>query len=166
MRLWFFALLLVNLAFFGWTQLVDKPAPAPLAPEKAAVPTLYLANEPGAKEARGPHCVSIGPFKEAQPQEMWRVALSTAGLLPRARQEGDPPSGWLDVDLPAGQAALDVTRLPGRLTLEGLTQGQCATVASDAAPAEPATAEPALAPGAAPADSPTDAAPAGKPLAG
>jgi len=164
MRLWFFLLLLVNLAFFGWTQWVDKPAPPPLAPEKAAVPTLYLANEPGAKEARGPHCVSIGPFKEAQPQEMWRVALTTAGLLPRARQEGEPPAGWLDVDLPAGQAALDPTRLPGRLTLQGLTQGQCATVAG---PGEVPMEEPAApAPGAAPVDTQNDAAPAGKPLAG
>lgn len=161
MRLWFYLLILLNVAFLGWARLVDRPQPPPLAAEKAPVPTLYLASEPGALAAVAPHCISVGPFKEPQPQEIWRVALTTAGFTPRERTEGEPAAGWLDVDLPAGQAALDVTRLPGKLTLQGLTQGQCATVAAPAdAPAEePETTPP-------PADAPNEAAPAGKPLAG
>ena len=96
--------------------------------------------------------------------EVGRVALTTAGFAPRARTEGDPAAGWLDVDLPAGQAALDVTRLPGKLTLAGLTQGQCATVAG---PSEAPAQEPVATPPAdAPVDAPSEAASAGKPLAG
>lgn len=164
MRTWFACLLLLNVAFLGWARLVDRPQPPPLEAEKATVPTLHLASEPGALAAVAPHCISLGPFKEPQPQEIWRVALTTTGFAPRARTEGDPSTGWLDVDLPAGQAALDVTRLPGKLTLAGLTQGQCATVAG---PGEAPSQEPVATPPAdAPVDAPSEAASAGKPLAG
>ena len=112
----------------------------------------------------------VGGVEQARPLRwvdfVWLsfATLTTAGFAPRARTEGEPAAGWLDVDLPAGQAALDVTRLPGKLTLAGLTQGQCATMAGPSeAPAEEPVATP---PASAPADAPSEAASAGKPLAG
>lgn len=164
MRALFALLLLLNLAFFGWAKFVGGPAREPLRLEKPGVPTLHLASEPGARTAAAARCVSIGPFLDARPQAMWQAALEMAALVPRARFEGDPPQGWLDVDLPTGQSALDFTRLPGSPPIEGIRQAACAsrsvnTLPPGSAPAEGAPA-PAAAPEAAAPGTPATTAPA------
>lgn len=150
MRALFALLLLLNLAFFGWAKFVGGPAREPVRLEKPGVPTLHLAREPGARTAAAARCVSIGPFLDARPQAMWQAALETAALVPRARFEGDPPQGWLDVDLPTGQSALDFTRLPGSPPIEGIRQAPCATRSVNTLPPATAPAEGAPAPTAGP----------------
>jgi hypothetical protein len=162
MRALFALLLLLNLAFFGWARFVGGPAREPVRLEKPGVPTLHLASEPGARTAAAARCVSIGPFVDARPQAMWQAALEMAALTPRARFEGDPPQGWLDVDLPTGQSALDFTRLPGSPPIEGIRQGTCASRSVNTLP-PPATVPAEGAP--APATAPEPAAPATTPPA-
>jgi hypothetical protein len=49
MRGWLYALLLLNVAFFGWAHWIDVPAAAPVAPGTARpLPTLALVRAPGA----------------------------------------------------------------------------------------------------------------------
>lgn len=98
MRVAFFALLLLNLLFFGWAEWIDEPAPAPNP--IAGLPRLELASEMpkarrsasagqalalGASAAAAPRCVSIGPFEDAAGAQKAVKMLRARRLAPQQR---------------------------------------------------------------------------------
>ena len=103
MRVVFFLLLVANLAFFGWAELVDAPQPAPTNAAYAKLPRLKLVNELPADVARpssgnarktaleitpeAPRCFSIGPFDDQDSAMRSASKLREKGLTPRQRVE-------------------------------------------------------------------------------
>jgi hypothetical protein len=99
----FFLLLVANLAFLGWAELVDAPQPAPTNAAYAKLPHLKLVNELPVGEARpssgnarktalevtpeAPRCVSIGPFDDQNSAMTGASKLREKGLTPRQRVE-------------------------------------------------------------------------------
>jgi hypothetical protein len=102
-RVVFFLLLIANLAFFGWAELVDAPQPAPTNEAYAKLPRLKLVNELPADVARpssgnarktalevtpeAPRCLSIGPFDDQDSAMRSASKLREKGLTPRQRVE-------------------------------------------------------------------------------
>jgi hypothetical protein len=102
-RVVFFLLLIANLAFFGWAELVDAPQPAPTNAAYAKLPRLKLVNEVPADVARPssgnarktaleitpetPRCFSIGPFDDQDSAMRSASKLREKGLTPRQRVE-------------------------------------------------------------------------------
>jgi SPOR domain len=102
-RVVFFLLLIANLAFFGWAELVDAPQPAPTNAAYAKLPRLKLVNELPADVARpssgnarktalqitpeAPRCLSIGPFDDQDSAMRNASKLREKGLTPRQRVE-------------------------------------------------------------------------------
>jgi hypothetical protein len=99
----FFLLLIANLAFLGWAELVDAPQPAPTNEAYAKLPRLKLVNEVPVGEARPssgnarktalevnpelPRCLSIGPFDDQGSAMSSASKLREKGLTPRQRVE-------------------------------------------------------------------------------
>jgi len=108
----FLALLLLNLAFFGWAQWVDHPRDVMAATKSVAtVPSLELATLPPATQsasaqppaASAPsltHCRSIGPFSDAVSASAAIDSLRSRGLQPRPRSvDTTVPDGyWVYVE--------------------------------------------------------------------
>jgi hypothetical protein len=102
-RVVFFLLLIANLAFFGWAELVDAPQPAPTNEAYAKLPRLKLVTELPADVARpssgnarktalqiapeSPRCFSIGPFDDQDSAMRSASKLREKGLTPRQRVE-------------------------------------------------------------------------------
>jgi hypothetical protein len=98
----FFALLVANLIFFGWSRWVDRPRDAALAAAPAtSVPSLELSTLPPPAPSPAPsHCRSIGPFADAAAAAATVDALHGQGLQSRQRDvESSVPDGyWVYVD--------------------------------------------------------------------
>ena len=95
MRVIFFALLLANLLFLGWSQWVDVPAGPPPSPI-AGLPRLKLLSElPPAKRAAlaktmslqrpPPVCVSVGPFDDPAIAGKAAALLQSKSFAPQQR---------------------------------------------------------------------------------
>jgi SPOR domain len=86
-RALFFALVLANVAFFGWAHWVDTPelaasSPAPDRP----VPTLALASSSTAvRPAAAQRCRTLGPFANQAAAQAASAALRTRGIATRDR---------------------------------------------------------------------------------
>ena len=125
----FFALLLVNLAFLAWANLVDVPAEPPVPATGTHLPRLALAGEashvtaqPAAQsktaivsadsnDARPvpvtppPHCVTAGPFSDNARAARAAQLLRDRGFSPRQRGEGEARQGfWVYVGGLASEA--------------------------------------------------------------
>lgn len=103
MRVTFFLLLIANLAYLGWAELVDAPQPAPTNAAYAKLPRLKLVNELPADEGRpssgnarktalevapeAARCFSIGPFDDQDRAMSSASKLREKGLTPRQRVE-------------------------------------------------------------------------------
>ena len=96
MRVAFFALLLVNLLYMGWSEWIDvPPAPAPSAIEKLPRLTLVsdLPPEKRAALATGKmalltppvQCVSVGPFDDPATSGKAATVLLAKGFTPQQR---------------------------------------------------------------------------------
>jgi hypothetical protein len=100
----FFALLVVNLIFFGWSRWVDRPGDAALAAAPAtSVPSLELSTLPPPAPTSSPapgHCRSIGPFADAAATAATVDALHSQGLPSREREVASsvPDGYWVYVD--------------------------------------------------------------------
>lgn len=100
MRVAVYALLLVNLLYFGWAELIDVPGPPPPDPT-ASLPRLTLASDlPPAKRAAlaskmsldkpVAQCVSIGPFDDPAIAAKAVTVLRAKSFAPQQRAAESP----------------------------------------------------------------------------
>ncbi len=104
MRLAFFALLLLNLAYFAWAQWIDAPRPAPVNQSIAHLPRLKLVDELPPAERPQAHtaqktslsaaasCLSVGPFADRASSAEAAAVLDRGGFQPHERAEQGAPS--------------------------------------------------------------------------
>jgi len=94
-RVAFYALLLVNLLYFGWAELIDVPGPPPPNPT-ANLPRLKLVSDlPPAKRSvlatqisldkPVPQCVSVGPFDDPAIAAKAIAVLQAKSFAPQQR---------------------------------------------------------------------------------
>jgi len=106
----FFALLLMNLAYFAWAHWIDAPRPPPVNEAIAHLPQLKLAEETSPADQSQPHgaqktslsataCLSVGPFGDAASGVQAAALLKTRGFEPLQRAEPGQPSAsyWVYV---------------------------------------------------------------------
>lgn len=100
MRVAVYALVLVNLLYFGWAELIDVPGPPPPDPT-ARLPRLTLASDlPPAKRAAlatkmaldkpATQCVSIGPFDDPAVAAKAVAVLRAKSFAPQQRAAESP----------------------------------------------------------------------------
>lgn len=134
MRVIFFALLLVNLLYMGWAELIDVPGPAP-ASSIAALPRLTLASElpPDKRATLGkemaletppPQCVSVGPFEDPAIAGKAMALLRTKSFAPRQRVAESPSIRrfWVHLDGFTSDAA--VTKALHKLERGGIDDAE------------------------------------------
>ena len=123
MRVAFFLLLLVNLAFFAWAQwLAPREAQLPVSP-KVEAPRLQLATE-GSPVAADGSCVTVGPFATNELAARARQTLSDSGYpsLPREQATSVPDGYWVYLESPSTESA--ERRLIDRLRRGGIDEAQ------------------------------------------
>jgi SPOR domain len=98
-RIAFFALLFLNLAYFAWAHWIDAPRAAPVNEAIARLPQLKLVDEVPPAERPQPHtarktslstsaaCVSLGPFADASSSSQAAALLRSRGFEPQPRAE-------------------------------------------------------------------------------
>jgi hypothetical protein len=120
-RIVFFVLLFLNLAYFAWAQWIDAPRPAPVNEAIAHLPQLKMADELAPAERPAPRgsqkttlsdttsCLSIGPFVDLASSTQAATLLKAKGFDPRQRAEqGQVSFGyWVYVAGVASQADTD-----------------------------------------------------------
>ncbi len=124
MRIALLVLLLVNLAFLAWSQwLAPREASLPVSP-KVNAPKLQLASEPGAINASGDRCVTVGPFANGELASRARATLVDAGYptVPREENSRAVDGFWVFLEAPTSAAA--ERRLIDRLRRGGITDAQ------------------------------------------
>jgi hypothetical protein len=123
-RVAFFLLLLLNLAFFAWSHwLAPAQAALPVSP-KVDAPRLQLATESlPAAQAVG-NCVTVGPFATNELAARARQTLSDTGYasLPREETTSVPDGFWVYLESPTSPVA--ERRLMERLRRGGITDAQ------------------------------------------
>jgi hypothetical protein len=122
-RVAFFVLLLVNLAFFAWAQwLAPKEAQLPVSPRVEA-PPLQLAREASPLGAGG-SCVTVGPFTTADDAARARQTLTDSGYpsTPREETVSATDGFWVYLEAPSTEAA--ERRLLERLRRGGIDDAQ------------------------------------------
>ena len=125
MRVAFFLLLSVNLAFFAWAQwLAPKEAQLPVSPKVAAAQLRLVAEvSPATANANG-SCVTVGPFATTELAARARQTLTDSGYPSVPRQVSTPvPDGfWVYLESPPTEAG--ERRLLDRLHRGGVTDAQ------------------------------------------
>jgi hypothetical protein len=120
-RVAFFVLVLVNLAFFAWAQwLAPKEASLPISPRVDA-PKLQLASEATAIAGGGNgSCVTVGPFPNNELAARARQTLTDSGYASTPRQvtTSEPDGFWVYLEAPTSPVA--ERRLIDRLTRGGI----------------------------------------------
>ena len=123
LRVAFFLLLLVNLAFFAWSHwLAPKEAQLPVSP-KVVAPRLELATEARPVAAEG-DCVTVGPFATNELAARARQTLADSGYpsLPREVASSVPDGFWVYLEAPTSESA--ERRLLDKLQKGGITDAQ------------------------------------------
>jgi hypothetical protein len=113
------ALLLVNLAYFGYARFVAEPGPAPGTAEPGPpVPRLALVSE--LKAPAGPSCLSVGPFAEHGVAEQAGTWLRNGHHLSheRSAEVDGPPTYWVALTTKTLQQA---ARISMRLKAAGIS---------------------------------------------
>lgn len=117
----FFALLLVNLAYFAWARWVDVPKAPPVNEAIAKLPHLKLVEElpPGERPQPGPvektvlnqpaACLSVGPFGDLANSAQAAAILKAKGFDPKQRAEAAQTSAgyWVFIGGMNTQAETD-----------------------------------------------------------
>jgi len=122
-RVAFFLLLLINLAFFAWSQwLAPKEAQLPVSP-KVDAPRLQLAAE-AMPVAAGGSCVTVGPFATSELAARARQTLTDSGYpsVPREVATTVPDGYWVYLESPSSEAG--ERRLLDRLHRGGVSEAQ------------------------------------------
>ena len=123
MRVAFFLLLLINLAFFAWAQwLAPRDAQLPVSP-KVDAPRLQLATEASPATADG-SCVTVGPFATNELAARARQTLTDSGYssVPREQARNVLDGFWVYLESPSTEAA--ERRLLERLRRGGISEAQ------------------------------------------
>jgi hypothetical protein len=134
-RLAFFALLFLNLAYFAWTHWIDAPRPSPVNESITHLPRLKLAEEVPPAERPQPHtaqktslssttaCLSVGPFVDLASSVRAAALLKAKGFEPRQRAEqGQASEGyWVYV---AGLSQSEADRALVALEHSGITDAR------------------------------------------
>jgi hypothetical protein len=114
-------LLLVNLAFFAWSQwLAPEQARLPVSP-KVEAPRLQLARETRPVAAGNGSCVTVGPFSSNELAARARQTLSDSGYpsLPREVATRELEGYWVYLESPPTESG--ERRLLDRLRKGGIT---------------------------------------------
>jgi hypothetical protein len=122
-RVAFFLLLLVNLAFFAWAQwLAPRGAQLPVSP-KVNAPRLQLATEASTVVGEG-SCVTVGPFATSELAARARQTLTDSGYpsLPREEAISVLDGYWVYLESPSTESA--ERRLLDRLRRGGINEAQ------------------------------------------
>jgi hypothetical protein len=122
-RVAFFLLLLINLAFFAWVQwLAPKEAHLPASPRVNA-PRLQLATEASPVSATG-SCVTVGPFATNELAARARQTLIDSGYssVPREVRTSTPDGYWVYLEAPPSDSG--ERRLLDRLHRGGIDDAQ------------------------------------------
>jgi len=117
-------LLLVNLAFFAWSQwLAPEEARLPVSP-KVDAPRLQLARETRPVVAAGGSCVTVGPFATNELAARARQTLNDSGYtsLPREVETHVFEGYWVYLESPPTEAG--ERRLLDRLKKGGIADAQ------------------------------------------
>jgi hypothetical protein len=123
-RVAFFLLLSLNLAFFAWSQwLAPGQAQLPVSP-KVDAPPLQLATEALPAVTADGSCVTVGPFATNELAARARQTLTDSGYpsLPREETTSVPDGFWVYLESPTSPVA--ERRLLERLTKGGVTDVQ------------------------------------------
>lgn len=123
MRVAFFLLLLLNLAFFAWAQwLAPGEAQLPVSP-KVDAPRLQLAAEASPVVADG-SCVTVGPFATHELAARARQTLTDSGYpsIPREQATSVLDGYWVYLESPSTDVA--ERRLLERLHRGGINEAQ------------------------------------------
>jgi hypothetical protein len=122
-RVAFFLLLLVNLAFFAWSRWLAPPQGRLPASPKIDAPRLMLATEaaPASSESS---CVTVGPFATNELAARARQTLTDSGYpsLPREEAITVPDGFWVYLESPTNAGAEQ--RLLDKLHRGGVTDAQ------------------------------------------
>ena len=112
MRVAFFLLLLVNLAFFAWSHwLAPAKAALPISP-KVDAPRLQLASEvKGEVAGTDGSCVTVGPFASNELAARARQTLTDSGYasVPRQVATSEPDGFWVYLEAPSTPAAVSAS---------------------------------------------------------
>jgi hypothetical protein len=122
-RVAFFLLLLINLAFFAWAQwLAPKEAQLPVSPKVDAA-QLRLVAEASPPVADG-SCVTVGPFATTELAARARQTLTDTGYssVPREVATSVPDGFWVYLESPPTEAG--ERRLLERLRRGGVNDAQ------------------------------------------
>jgi hypothetical protein len=117
-------LLLINLAFFAWSQwLAPDQAALPVSP-KVDAPRLQLAAETRGAGASGDRCITVGPFANTELAARARATLIDSGYpsVPREETSRAADGFWVFLEAPTTPAA--ERRLLDRLRRGGITDAQ------------------------------------------
>ncbi len=133
MRALLFALVLANLAFFGWAHWVDAPEVAASAPvQDKSVPTLALASTATTRATGSLRCRTLGPFANQAATQATAAILRARGIGTHDRTvERSVEDGYWVYISDIGSAA-DQQRAMVRLQKGGITDASIMTDAEDA----------------------------------
>ncbi len=123
MRVAFFVLVLVNLAFFAWSQwLAPKEAELPVSP-KVEAEQLRLVAEATPITGDG-SCVTVGPFATNELAARARQTLTDSGYasIPRQVTTQEPDGFWVYLESPPSESG--ERRLLERLRRGGISEAQ------------------------------------------
>jgi hypothetical protein len=118
-------LLLINLAFFAWSQwLAPKPAALIVSPKVNAPALQLVADARSAVSATGDRCVTVGPFTSNELAVRARATLTDSGYpsVPREVTTRELEGYWVFLESPTTEAA--ERRLIERLRRGGITDVQ------------------------------------------
>ena len=124
MRVAFFLLLLINLAFFAWAQwLAPKEAQLPVSPKVERRAVAAGRRSPPRRCADG-SCVTVGPFATNELAARARQTLTDSGYpsVPREVTTSVPDGFWVYLESPPTEAA--ERRLLERLRRGGINDAQ------------------------------------------
>lgn len=125
MRVALFLLILVNLAFFAWSQwLAPAQATLPVS-SKVDAPRLQLASEVAGQVSHADgSCVTVGPFATNELAARAKQTLADSGYdsAPRQVTTSEPDGFWVYLEAPTTPVA--ERRMLDRLTKGGIRDAQ------------------------------------------
>lgn len=134
MRVAFYALLLVNLLYFGWAELIDVPAPPPPDPTASLRRLVLVSDLPPAKRSALANkmsldkpvaqCVSVGPFDDPAIAAKAIAVLQAKSFAPQQRAAESPAVRRFWVYLDGFRSDVTEMRVLHRLERAGIDDAE------------------------------------------